>query len=145
MLIDTIKIDRLQARRAGDTALAQLLTTFYSEASMVGKNDGNRSSTDSEVHAVAKKFIKNANEVLANLPADDARALGAVYEIDILARYLPPQLSEQELFDAIEDLIQTNNVQSIKDMGFVMTELKAYYDGQFDGKLASQITRELLK
>lgn len=145
MLIDKIKQLQIAARKDRNAELAQLLTTFYSEAAMIGKNDGDRPTTDKEVHAVAKKFIKNANEVLENLPDTDDRAVAAVYEIDTLRQFLPPQLSEGELRAAIVDLIETNNVQSIKDMGFVMTELKAYFDGQYDGKTASQITRELLK
>ena len=49
MLINQIKSDALEARKARQTNTATLLTTLYSEASMVGKNDGNRESTDAEV------------------------------------------------------------------------------------------------
>ena len=145
MLIDEVKAQSVQARKARDHELAQLLITFYSEAAMIGKNDGERPTTDAEVQKVAKKFIKGAQDVIKNLPEKDPRVDAAQFEIDVLETFLPQQLTEEELRSNIEDLIQTNNVQSMKDMGFVMTELKAYYDGQFDGKLASQITRELLK
>ena len=144
MLIDTIKTQQLQARKSRDTALAQLLTTFYSEAAMIGKNDGDRTTTDKEVHAVAKKFIKNAKEVYNNLPDTDNRALEAVYEIDILGGYLPPQLSPPDLLAAIAKIVDDKNASTMKDMGVVMKELKAAFDGQYDGKEASAIIKGLL-
>lgn len=145
MLIDKIKIDRLAARRAGDTALAQLLTTFYSEAAMVGKNDGNRDSTDREVQAVAKKFIKNSTEVLDNVASHDVRALAAIYEIDTLKTFLPPQLSDEEVAVAVGAIIQARGLSTMKDLGIVMKELKSAFDGQYDGKVAKEAAQELLK
>ena len=145
MLIDKLKADQLRARKAHDADLARLLTTFYSEAAMIGKNDGGRNTDDKEVHALAKKFIKNAKEVLDNLPDTDDRAMEAVYEIDILKGFLPPQLSEQELRVAIVDIVKSKNLSSIKDMGTIMKGLKSAFDGQYDGKLANQLIKELLK
>jgi len=63
MLINKIKSDALEARKARKTNTATLLTTLYFEASMVGKNLENRESTDQEVLQVIEKFIKGANEV----------------------------------------------------------------------------------
>lgn len=144
MLLETINQDRNEARKMKYTATATLLTTLYSEAQMVGKNDGNRETTDTEVVAVIKKFLKNLEETMNNLPETDERYAIAQTEHATLLHYLPQQLTEEELREVIEDLIQTNDVTSMKDMGFVMTELKAYYDGQYDGKTASQIVREVL-
>jgi len=145
MLIDTIKDQQLQARKDRDAPLAQLLTTFYSEAAMIGKNDGDRATTDKEVQAVAKKFIKNANEVYMNLPDTDNRALEAIFEIEILNAYLPQQMTDEELQTAIEAIIQAKDLSTMKDMGTVMKELKTGFDGQYDGKTASQFIKELLK
>lgn len=145
MLIEQIKADQLQARKDRNTNLAQLLTTFYSEAAMIGKNDGDRVTTDKEVHTVAKKFIKNANEVMANLPDSDDRYAMAVFEVVNLTEYLPPQLSEEGLHKAIADIIQSKNLSTMKDMGVIMKELKAGFEGQYDGKTASQFIKELLK
>ena len=68
MLINQIKSDALIARKARKIDTATLLTTLYSEASMIGKNLGNRESTDQEVlqviellscTEVAKKSIES--------------------------------------------------------------------------------------
>jgi len=144
MLIDTIKADQLQARKNRDTALAQLLTTFYSEAAMIGKNDGDRVTTDEEVHGVAKKFIKNAKEVYNNLVDTDTRALEATYEIGILSGFLPQQMTDDELIHYIADIIGAYKLNSPRDMGVIMKELKSNKTGLYDGAKASQLAKAQL-
>ena len=145
MLIEQIKENQIQARKNRDAELTQLLTTLYSEAAIVGKNAGGRDTTDEEVLSVVQKFIKNAREVRNNLQPADVRYQDAGYEINILSQYLPVQLSEQELHVAIEAIIQAKDLSTMKDMGIVMKELKGAFDGQYDGKTASQFIKELLK
>lgn len=144
MLLTTIKEDQIQARKDRNTELATFLTTLYSEAAMVGKNDGNRDSTDVEVCAVLKKFKKNAGEVIDNTPTTDGRHIHALNEIEVLDGYLPKQMSEQELTAFIETAIHVNDLSSPKDMGFIMKELKKQCNGLYDGKLASTISKRLL-
>ena len=144
MLLETINQDRNEARKMKYTATATLLTTLYSEAQMVGKNDGNRETTDAEVVAVIKKFVKNIDETLSNLPETDPRYEAAKMEREVLNFYLPKQMTEEDLRTAIGEIIQSRNLSEPRDMGIVMKELKAAFDSQFDGKMASQIARELL-
>lgn len=144
MLLETINQDRREARKQGYPATATLLTTLYSEAQMVGKNDGNRDTTDAEVVATIKKFVKNIDETLKNLPETDPRYEAAKMEREVLSFYLPKQMTEEDLRTAIGEIITSKNLSTPKDMGIVMKELKAEFDGQFDGKAASQLARELL-
>ena len=144
MLIDQIKADQLQARKDRNSNLAQLLTTFYSEAAMIGKNDGDRATTDEEVQTIAKKFIKNANEVMANLPDSDDRYNMAVFEIVNLTGYLPQQMTDDELMQEIAAIIATYNLNSPRDMGTIMKELKSNKAGLYDGAKASQLAKAQL-
>lgn len=133
MLIDKIKADSLVARKERNTLLSNLLTTLYSEAAMVGKNDGNRETTDVEVVAVVKKFIKNAVEVLK--VRNDA---DTVYEVRVLESYLPKQLTEEQLVKYISDYkFFTPNA----NVGQIMKYLKEDFSGQYDAKLASQLAK----
>ena len=69
-LLAKLKADSLQARKDGNKVAANLLVTLVSEATMVGKNAGNRDSTDEEVQRVVKKFLDNTietrNHILKN-------------------------------------------------------------------------------
>lgn len=144
MLLDQIKKDSLVARKARETDKATLLSTLYSEASMVGKNDGNRESTDAEVVQVVKKFIKGIDEILtrsaSELGLSSTRAK-AIKEKEILETYLPQQLSEEELAIQIDAIIVKQHINEIKKMGLVMKTLKERFDGQYDGKVASEIIK----
>lgn len=65
-------------------------------------------------------------------------------EIEVIERYLPKQLSEGEVRDAIAGIIDELGLSSKKELGKVMKEIKARYPGQVDGKLASSIAAQLL-
>ena len=57
-LLAQLKKDSLLARKAADGVRATLLSTLIAEAEMVGKNAGNRESTDDEVQQTIRKFLK---------------------------------------------------------------------------------------
>lgn len=65
-------------------------------------------------------------------------------EIEVIERYLPKQLSEDETRAAIAAIIEELGLSSPKELGQVMKELKVRHPGQVDGKLASSMARELL-
>lgn len=53
-------------------------------------------------------------------------------EIDIIMRFLPPQLDEETSVYAINQVIDELGASKLKDIGRVMTELKSRYPGQMD-------------
>lgn len=142
MLINQIKEEQIKARKNRDTFRATVLTTLYAEAAMVGKNDGNRETTDQETIAVVKKFLKGIADTM------EARGEGVatplLYEKQILQGFLPTQYTGDELANIIIQVIADNGFNNMKQMGQVMKELNANYGGQFDGKEASTIVRAQL-
>jgi len=65
-------------------------------------------------------------------------------EIEVIERYLPKQLSEDEAREAIATIVGELGVSSKKELGRVMKEIKARFPGQVDGKLAASIAGQLL-
>lgn len=141
-LLAQIKIDRMQAMKDRNAFLKDTLTTVYSDAANVGLNDGKRESTDAEVIAVLKKFIKGVNETIDAMGARDTTIL--IAERSIYEEYLPKQLSEDELTAIISSIVSTIDGASMKSMGEVMSQLKTKHQGEFDGKLASTVVRTVL-
>lgn len=143
-LIQRIRQDQLQARK--DKAVhASLLTTLLGEAAMVGKSDGNRETTDAEVTAVVKKFIKNARETINALTQPENIAV-FTHEIEVLSAYLPQQLSAERLTEIINEQFATGAIEkSTKAKGSVMKFLKDNYAGQYDGKDAAIAVDAALK
>lgn len=132
-LLAEIKFDQTQARKARDSARVAILTTLLAEASTPGLNDGKRESTNEEVAAVLKKFVKNLNEVIAAAGESPER----MAEKSIYESYLPSQISNDELGVMIDGILASN---ADANMGTVMKELKAS-GANYDGKAASQIAK----
>ncbi len=65
-------------------------------------------------------------------------------EIEVIERYLPKQLSEDEAREAIAAIVAELGVSNKKELGRVMKEIKARFPGQVDGKLAASIAGQLL-
>ena len=85
----------------------------------------------------AKMYLQGNREDLANKEKD---------EINVIQQFLPSQLSEKEVINAIEKSIKSNNASSIKDMGSVMNDLKKNYAGQMDfGLVSKQVKESLMK
>ena len=148
-LVEKIKTDSLEARKAKDSLRATLLTTLYSEVVNVGKNNGNRDTTDAEAIAVVKKFLKGVEETINALKDPMTAELAARYDTAqaeklVLETYLPKQLSEAELKVAIADLIGALPEKNPKQMGVLMKQMKERYEGQYDGQLASKLIKEAL-
>ena len=144
-LIERIKEDNLAARKNRDQVRATLLTTLFSEAVSVGKNAGNRETTDAETLAVIKKFIKGIDDTLSAMKdKTDPRCVTACAEREILEQYRPTQLNEQQLQHILHDMVQALQERTPKQMGVIMKRLKEAYEGQYDGALASKLIKELL-
>jgi len=62
-LLQDIKNASLEARKI-KSELSSFLVTLYAEAAKIGKDSGNRESTDEEVIKILKKFKSNAEELI---------------------------------------------------------------------------------
>lgn len=144
MLIEQIQKDTLAARKAGDTVRSSLLITLFSEASMVGKNAGNRVTTDQETIAVVRKFLKGVDESLA-VVKDQARVAALKVEKEVLTSYLPVQMNDEQITEALEKILADKGIaREAKSMGLLMKELKAQHEGSYDGGKASTLVKSVL-
>ena len=134
-LMNVIKEKQIAARKAGLTE-ASLLTTLLGEAAVIGKNAGNRETTDSEVVAVVKKFVKNIDETVTALTERGVDATTFLAERTVLEQFLPMQLSENALREVAK--CQPN-------MPAFMKHLKENFAGKYDGKLASTVAKSVFQ
>jgi uncharacterized protein YqeY len=65
-------------------------------------------------------------------------------EIEVLKKYLPEQLSGEEIKKIAEEAIKKTEAKEMKDMGKVMAELMPQVKGRADGATVSKIVKELL-
>lgn len=142
-LLAQIKAKQLQLRKERKSDLAACLSTLIGEAERIGKDDGNRETTEAETVAVLKKFIKNVNEVIsvASDYRDGDRADEAWAEKTLLQEFLPTQFEGDSLRVIVLEAVKSSDAVTIKDMGKVMATLKAKHEGQFDGAEASRLIK----
>ncbi|MFZ5628635.1 MAG: GatB/YqeY domain-containing protein [Spirochaetota bacterium] len=140
MLFERLQKESLEARKARDTVRAGVLTTAISQVKALAIDDGHRAPNDADVLKVVRQFLKSCEENLALAAQgkmDAARAEQFKVEKDVLLSYLPQQMNADELKAAIAKSGASN-------IGEVMKYLKANHDGQYDGKLASQVAKEVI-
>ncbi|NLK43298.1 MAG: GatB/YqeY domain-containing protein [Tissierellia bacterium] len=64
-------------------------------------------------------------------------------EIDILLKYLPEQLTEEEVEQIVLDTIKEVNATSIKDIGLIMKAVMPKVKGRTDGNIVNKIVRKI--
>jgi hypothetical protein len=101
---------------------------------------------DEEVIEVISSEIKKRKEAI--LEFEKGKRLDLVKkekkEVEILERYLPEQLSEEEIRKLVKETIEKIGAKEIKEMGKVMAELMPKLKGRAEGSLVSKIVKELL-
>lgn len=65
-------------------------------------------------------------------------------EIDFINKFIPKNISDDELKGAIIAIIMVNKLSDMKGMGVVMANLKSQYGSAFDGKTAGEIYKKLI-
>lgn len=136
MILQKINSDKLFAMKNKDTLKYNLLCSLYAECYNIGKNSGNRETTDDECYAVIKKFIKNNTENI-QLITDSRITEKFLIENAILTNYLPKQLTNLELEHIISDYIKSG----LNSVGNIMSKLKLEYANQYNNKEASLIIK----
>jgi len=126
-----IREDMIAAMKNRDTETVSLLRVVAGEFGREMKSS--KELSDDEALKVIRKMSENAKE------------LGNQGEVDILDKYLPQMLGEYQIRTIVGGIIQKNKYSGMPDMGKVMTTLKSHpMTALIDGKLASQLTKELL-
>lgn len=101
---------------------------------------------DNQIIVLIDKLIKQRKDSIGHYEAagrDDLVAQESA-EIEVLQKYLPQPLSAEELNAIIEQVIQTTQASSVKDLGKVMTEIKPQVQGRADMRAVSQQIKQRL-
>ncbi|WP_116963971.1 GatB/YqeY domain-containing protein [Fastidiosibacter lacustris] len=101
---------------------------------------------ESDIISILSKMIKQRKESAEQFKraGRDELAQKELEEIEILQDYLPKALSENEIIEIIQRAILEVGASSIKDMGKIMSAIKAELNGRADmGKVGSMIKSQL--
>lgn len=146
MLIDTITEDLKNAMKAKDeikTGTLRMLKAALKNKMIEKITDV---LNDEEALDVVQKQAKLRKESIEEFKKANRTDLieKETKELAILEKYLPKQMSEEELTNLIKDAIKTVGAQSKVDMGKIMKELMPKVRGKADGKEVNRIASTLL-
>ena len=117
------------------------------QAILLAKTDGSGQeiTEDMEIKMLTKlaKQRKESLEIYEEQGREDL-AQTEREELEIIERYLPEQMSEEELTTKIKAIIERVGAESMRDMGKVMGIATKEFAGKADGKLISQIVKKQL-
>lgn len=108
--------------------------------------DSQKELTPEQTLDVLQKEAKKRRESISELTAAGRteQAAAEQYELAVLEEFLPKQLSEDEIRALVQAAIEQVGATSGKDMGKVMGVVQPQTKGRADGKLVSQIVKEML-
>jgi len=132
------------------SVLRQLLAAILNkekEKRFKTKEEKDVQLTDEEVIEVISSEVKKRRESILEFEKGKRQDLveKEKKELEILEKYLPEQLSEEEIRKLTKEAIEKTDAREIKNMGKVMAELMPKVKGRAEGALVSKIVKELLK
>ncbi len=98
---------------------------------------------ESKLLMKAVKQRKESADIFQKEGRDDL-ARREVFQLDIISRYLPKQLSEEEIKSELQKIIAQVGAKGQQDMGKVMGTATKQLAGKADGKMISEIVKKLL-
>ncbi len=144
-LRETINQDLKNAMKAKDTKkrdALRLLTSAFKQIEV----DERKELSDDDIIKIIQKQVKSRNDAATQYKEANREDLMQI-ELDEVAfymPYLPAQLSDEELTDAIKTIIEKVEATTMKDMGKVMGMASKELAGKADGKRINECVKTLL-
>jgi uncharacterized protein len=138
-----------EAMKAGDkrrVGTLRLINSALKDRDIEARGQGKERATDEEILQLLQKMVKQRNDSIEAFDKAGRDDLATIEreEKAIIEAYLPQQMGADEVRAAATSAIAAVGAASIKDMGKVMTELKAKYAGKMDFSKANAVVKELL-
>jgi len=153
MLKSRIKTDIVQAQKSGDGLAVETLRMLSSGIALKEKDlkykqklETNPELSDEQVIDVVSSEVKKRKDAIVLYERGNRPELAEKEqkEIKILKKYLPEQLSLEEIKKFVEESIQKTQAKEMKDMGKVMAEVTPKVKGKADVGEVAKIVKEIL-
>jgi len=153
MLKQTIQTDTTNSMKSGDVFVTGTLRMLLAAVQAKEKDKKFKEKLEEEVQLkdeeiidVISSEVKKRNDAIVLYKQGNRPELAdkEQKEIDILKKYLPTQLSEEEIKKLVTESITKVGAKEIKDMGKVMGDLSSKIKGKADGSTVSRIVKEFL-
>ena len=145
--LETEYKNALKAKDKSKISTYRLILSSIKDLDISNRSGPNKKETDDEdIKKLLKKMVKQRTESIDIYKKNNRKDLLEVEqnEYEILSKFLPKQLGEEETKKICAELISKLGASSIKDMGKVMGELKKIYSDEIDFAKAGPLIKDLL-
>jgi len=147
MSLETTLMGNLkEAMKAKDQAALRSIRAIKAAILLV-KTDGTGTEITEEIEIkILQKLVKQRQDSLEIFEKQGREDLAITEreEIECISKYLPEQMSEDELTTALKEIIAQTGASGMKDMGKIMGMASTKFSGKADGKTISGIVKTLL-
>ncbi|MEY4708825.1 MAG: hypothetical protein RJB58_2548 [Pseudomonadota bacterium] len=145
-LNDAMK-EAMKAKDAKRLATVRLVLAALKDRDIAARSETNKDLvSDDDILTLLAKMIKQREESATAFDAGNRpeMAAGEREEIAVIRTFMPAQMDDAALKEAVTKTIAEVGAASVKDMGKVMAVLKERFAGQMDFSKASATTKDAL-
>ena len=144
-MLSTLMNDMKSAMKAGEKSELGALRNLIGKVKAKQIDSGKDLTTDEciKVMASAAKQLKDSIQQYKDGGRDDL-AENEAFELSIVEKYLPEQMSEDDVRAIVQKTIADVGAESMKDMGKVMGVAMQAVGGEADGSIVQKMVREEL-
>lgn len=144
---EKIQVDFIKAMKTKDEFAKSALSSIKAKITETEKSNGNNELSDDEVIKVINKAIKQREESM-KIFGEAGRLELAAKEADeavVLKRYMPSQMTEEEIEVAVREIISgiDHGGNMNKLVGQTMGMFNKNYQGRADNKLVSEVIKRI--
>lgn len=144
-LVEQLNADMKAAMKAKDKETLSVIRMLKADLSNEQIKAGHDLLADEELSVVSREMKQHVEERDSYADADREDLVADLQaQIEVLKRYMPEQLSEEEVRAIVQETIQAVGASSKADMGKVMGALMPKVKGKADGKMINQLVQSEL-
>ena len=139
--------ESIKDKNQDKTNTLRLIKSAIKDKDISARSASNKEGiSDSEILSLLLTLIKQRKDSIEQFQKANRDDLikNEQNEINVINKYLPKQKSEDEIEKIVNDLIEKNNIENIKDMGKLMGLIKKNYAGEVDMGLVGKIAKSKL-
>ncbi len=147
-LNDTLK-EAMKSKEPTTVSTLRLINAAIKDRDIADRTKGGideEGISDADILQLLQSMIKQRHDSIDAYTKGGRNELAdqEAQEIEVIERFLPEQLGDEEMTNAVNGVIEAVGAESLKEMGAVMAKLREDFAGQMDFGKASGIVKKRL-
>ena len=140
-------VNAIKSKNADETNALRLIKSAIKDKDIANRtSENNTEINDQQILVLLQSLIKQRKDSIDSfkLASRDDLIAKEQLEIDLINQFLPQQLSELQIENIINNIIEEKKFSSLKDMGALMNSIKVDHAGSVDMAMVGKIAKKLL-